>query len=81
MRVTCITIRIILHTTHNILHIAHHILHVLRNIFHIVRSSAMTPWNHSYVLHFIHSYSSATTIHTLDVVLRLSLGWLWNDQE
>ena len=53
MRVTCITRRIILHTTRNILHIEHIILHkthnillVAHNIFHIIRSYAMGPWNH-----------------------------------
>ena len=46
MRVTCIIILIILHTTHNILHIAHNILHIAHNILHIIRSYAMRPWNH-----------------------------------
>ena len=36
MRVTCIIIRIILHTVHNILHIVHNILHIAYNIFHII---------------------------------------------
>ena len=60
MRVTCITIRIILHTAHNIMHIAHNLLHIAHNILHIghnilhiahnifysIRSYAMIPWNH-----------------------------------
>ena len=35
IRVTCIIILIVLHTTHNILHIAHIILHIAHNILHI----------------------------------------------
>ena len=46
MRVTCIIIRIILHTAHNVLHIAHNILHISHNIFHIIRSYTMRLWNH-----------------------------------
>ena len=59
MRVTCIIILIILHTTkiilylaqiilyieHNILYIAQNILHISHNIFHNIRSYAMRPWN------------------------------------
>ena len=43
--VTCIIIRIILHTTHNILHTANNILYIKHIIFHFVRSYAMRPWN------------------------------------
>ena len=39
MRVTCIIIFIILHTTHNIFHISY-------NIVHTILSYAMRPWNH-----------------------------------
>ena len=46
MRVTCIIIHIVLHTTHNSLHIAHNILHTTLNIFYIIRSYAMKLWNH-----------------------------------
>ena len=46
MRLTCIIILIILHTTHNILHIAHNILHIAHNFLHIIHSYAMRPWNH-----------------------------------
>ena len=46
MRVKCIIIRSILHTTHNILHIAHNILHIAPIVFHFIRSYAMRPWNH-----------------------------------
>ena len=46
MRVTCIIICIILHTTHNILHITHNILQIPHNIFHIICSYAIRPWNH-----------------------------------
>ena len=46
MRITCIIIRIILHTTHNILHIAHNIFQIAHIIFHFIRSYAMRPWNH-----------------------------------
>ena len=46
MRVTCIIILIILHTSHNILHIAHIILHIAHKIVHIIHSYTMRPWNH-----------------------------------
>ena len=48
MRVTCVIIRVILHTTHNVLHIVHHIMHIAHNIIHIILSYAMRPWNHGF---------------------------------
>ena len=39
MRVTCISILIILQAPHNILHILYHVVH-------IILSYAMRPWNH-----------------------------------
>ena len=48
MRVTCIMILIILHTTHNILHITRKILHIAHNILHIIRSYAMRPQNYGH---------------------------------
>ena len=46
MRVTCIIIHIILHTTHKLLHISHKLMHITHNIFNIIRSYAMKLWNH-----------------------------------
>ena len=62
MRVTCIIILIILHTTYNILHIAYNILHIAHNIFHIIRSYVMRPWNHG--LDFKTSQNEGSTYGT-----------------
>ena len=53
IRVTCIIIHSILHTTHNVLQVAHNILHIEYNIlciayyiFHIIHSYAMRLWDY-----------------------------------
>ena len=80
MRVKCIIIRSILHTTHNILHIAHNILHLTHIIFHLISSYAMRPLNHALNIRtsqnegstygastsepFLENIESASLIHT-----------------
>ena len=46
MRVTCIIILNILHTTHNSVHITHIIIPITHYVVHIIHSYAMRPWNH-----------------------------------
>lgn len=59
MRVTCIFICIILHTTHNVLHITPNILYIEHNILHVQH----------YIFHITHSY--AMRLEIIDLTSRL----------